>query len=372
MEPQLELVLPCQGNSDIDQTLDNYFSTEEREDIGCASAKCATMKIRKRYDKSIGRGPDLLCTLFNRFEEVNGKYRKSKSHVEFGEYLDLSRFVKNKTTLRYRLCAAIHHSGTKERGHYISVARTPGGQWVRHNNEEVIPVSLEEALHPTGGFTPYLLLWQKEKLESRKRPSSVAFEKERHDESSKRHKTSGIWRSFWLYGRPSSVPKLQQASEDLSNANLNDDVQRLEQLVKRAAYTHKRLVDCTNYMNVGLNSALKTLATLSPLMQELQTKKHYRAQATSFLAGEDLARQSQIDAIRLIERNERLMQLVRVDEGYQGERSNMALMEFLKNFQSEQQQLNLRTWLDMELSPDTDEVQSIRRLESLARMLSSW
>ncbi|KAL8679131.1 MAG: hypothetical protein Q9186_004576 [Xanthomendoza sp. 1 TL-2023] len=383
MEPQFEFVLPCQGKNDIDRALDNYFTTEEKEQIECASAKCKRKKVKKRYEKGIGRGPDLLCTLFNRFKEVNGKYRKTNSHIRFEEFLDLSRFVKNKTTLRYRLCAAIHHRGTKGRGHYISMARTPGGQWVRHDNEKVTPVSLEQVLHPTGSFTPYLLLWQKEKLESRKRPSSVHDENEPRAESSKRHKNSGRWRPSWLYGMPGFAPKLQQTSKDLSqhqegNADLNEDVRKLEQLVKRAACMHKRLVDCTNYMNVGLDRAMQTLATISPLMQELKTKKNYRARATSFLDGEDFARQSRVNAIHLIERNERLMQLVQVDEGYQGERSNLALISFRRNFKSsskDTQRYNLRKWLDMELSPDMREPVergvngelNVGNLESLAR-----
>ncbi|KAL8794847.1 MAG: hypothetical protein Q9182_007587, partial [Xanthomendoza sp. 2 TL-2023] len=362
MEPQFELLLPCQGDNSIAQVLDEYFATEEKEKIECASAECGTRKTTKRYEKAIERGPDMLCTLFNRFIRVNGRYRKSMSDVAFGEILDLSRFVKNREILRYRLRAAIHHRGTKERGHYITVARTPGGQWVRHDNQEVSTVSLEEVLRPADGFTPYLLFWQKEKPKSRKRPSPVEHEKEQRDESSKRHKPSSIWPSQWLYGRASSAQKPQPTSEALSKRqaeqpNLNDDAQKLEQLIQRAAYTHKRLVDCTNYMTVGLDSALKTLATISPLMQELQSKQHYRAHATRFLAGEDRARRSRLDAMRQIERNERLLQLVQVDEGHDGGRSNTAVGSFLHGFEAarRQQQQQLRVWLDRELRPDSTE-----------------
>lgn len=76
-------------------------------------------------------------------------------------------------------------------------------------------------------------------------------------------------------------------------------------LLKRAAYVYKQLVDCANYMDVGLDRALKTLATISPLMQELKEKTKWHGQAMEFLNAEEFAQRSRNCAIQQIEKNKR-------------------------------------------------------------------
>lgn len=143
------------------------------------------------------------------------------------------------TALRYRLCAAIHHRGCKDKGHYVSVARTPGGQLVRHDKERVTLVSLEEALHPGAKFTPYLLFWRNEKLELCKRslpddgdedtPSRMSRERPRTGEMDDNATASGRWPTLWFFPISGRATKPQQISEKLfeyerEKAELNRDV----------------------------------------------------------------------------------------------------------------------------------------------------
>lgn len=171
---EYQLIINCHGD-DINKVLDEYFASESRSDIYCRSRKCKGERREKRYDKSLLRGPDILCTQFSRFEpnedqSAEERYKKNTRSVPYGQTLNLSRFVKNDTALQYRLVSIVHHSGELGGGHYITTAETPRGSWAHYNNETVTRVSPEKGMRPGGYFTPYLLFWQKEPLQPSSSP----------------------------------------------------------------------------------------------------------------------------------------------------------------------------------------------------------
>ncbi|KAL8895014.1 MAG: hypothetical protein Q9192_003901 [Flavoplaca navasiana] len=337
-ETNNNLIVSCHGIKSIDQGLDQCFESEERPLLECDSEVCKKVKRTKRFSRTVDVGPEILCIQINRFKQNGGKFEKNTNHIEFGEYLDLTRLLHNKdgTTLRYRLVTAVHHSGTKDFGHYITVAKTPAGPWVRHNDRRVDKVDLREALRPTDNeFTPYLLFWQKEpetpgNPESPKHPGKRPRTHDDHSASeespTKRapnkngSRRSPLWDSD-LFG-PEHPNSQETPSKRIGG---EEDRKDLTKLVIRAAEAHKSLISSAHNFNAGLDTALRTLATLSPLMKELKTKKKYRARAKAYLDAEISARRFQTTGLQRIQRSPQLRELVDV-----GEPSRKALQTFLE------------------------------------------
>ncbi|KAI4153995.1 MAG: hypothetical protein L6R39_001472 [Caloplaca ligustica] len=157
-ETSNDLTITCEGHNNLDQAIRREFGSEKRHDIDCDS--CGK-RVTKEYTQRITRGPDILCTQFNRFIAHGNHSMKNPRNVPFGANLNLSPYVDNKSPLQYRLVAAIHHRGTLGAGHYISFTRTPGGNWKRQDDEKVTEATLEAAVRCGKGFTPYLLFWAK-------------------------------------------------------------------------------------------------------------------------------------------------------------------------------------------------------------------
>ena len=103
--------------------------------------------------------PEILVVELRRFNPYNQK--KDTVHIPFRQSLDLAPYTIDKTPTRYRLMAVIHHSGTLDRGHYVTIAQGPGGNWQRMNDEVVTEVNVTVALRPSNDFTPYLLFYVK-------------------------------------------------------------------------------------------------------------------------------------------------------------------------------------------------------------------
>lgn len=118
-----------------------------------------------------------------------------------------------------------------------------------------------------------------------------------------------------------------------------------------AAEAHKSLIESAHNLNAGLDAALRTLATLSPLMQELKTKKKYRTRAKAYLDAERFAQLSQMAGMRSIEKSSRLTELVE-----KGENSKELLKDFL-NIYSRSFEISpkgLQFWLRDELDLRSD------------------
>ena len=116
----------------------------------------ATTELVKSLE--LATTPEILVVEFRRF---SSNRQKDNVHIPFTQWLDLTRHTINRTPTKYRLMAVIHHSGTLDRGHYVTVARGPGGNWQRMNDQVVTDVTVTEALRPSNDFTPYLLFYAK-------------------------------------------------------------------------------------------------------------------------------------------------------------------------------------------------------------------
>ncbi|KAI4262642.1 MAG: hypothetical protein L6R42_002184 [Xanthoria sp. 1 TBL-2021] len=315
MDFNWQLILSCQDNADIEHALAQYFAPENRSGIECDSDTCKKKKVWKSYSRKVRRGPAILCTQFNRSRLVttNGRERivKDNRKVIYTSSLNLQP-VKNGEIIRYTLLAAIHHRGTRDKGHYITVAKTPAGTWVRHDDERVDVVDLREALQPTDNFTPYLLFWQKEP-ETAKSPNKRG--RPLDDEISPDAPTPKKPQNSSIFSTPSSILRRfgrakapEPPSPELSDCE--KEKAELKDLVNRAATAHAQLVDCASNFLAGLDTALKMLATYSPLMQELKDKKKYRARAMAYLKAEKSAQLSRTAGVRRAEASPRLLEIV--------------------------------------------------------------
>lgn len=87
----------------------------------------------------------------------------NKAQVPFSEHLDLSSFIDGRSTLKYRLLAVVHHTGSLQSGHYQAVAKGPSGNWEEIEDMQVrsARVSVKNATDPAKPWSPYLLFWER-------------------------------------------------------------------------------------------------------------------------------------------------------------------------------------------------------------------
>ncbi|KAL8652363.1 MAG: hypothetical protein Q9226_004303 [Calogaya cf. arnoldii] len=336
------LTLAVENNPDIEHALAQYFATEQKNGIECDSETCNKKKVVKEYSKEIRRAPEFLCTQFVRFRTVPSVIRKGqvtavKDHrkVHYTSTLHLEP-VKDREIFRYSLIAAIHHEGKLSNGHYITVAKTPAGTWVRHDDERVDVVNLKEALQPKNdgdhNFTPYMLFWKKEP-----EPLTISGKRKRSAEnendfsrplSPKRQQKGNISispRHWWEY----FLPRLLQAQGTPSElSDCEKEKADLKELINHAAEAHVRLVDSAHRLNAGLDIANKMLGTYRPLMQELKGLKKFRAQALEYLKAGKAADEAQYTGVGCLEDNPRLSELV---DGAGSERKVEKFLEAYNN-----------------------------------------
>ncbi len=117
----------------------------------------------RQQHKKIVTPPEILVLHICRFGSDRGNVRLRKDHIPFVERLDLSAYIDGKATLKYRLRAVIHHSGSLNSGHYITVARGPGGTWEEMNDHNVRSkgIRLADAVNPKNPWSPYLLFYER-------------------------------------------------------------------------------------------------------------------------------------------------------------------------------------------------------------------
>lgn len=103
--------------------------------------------------------PEVLVLELKRFTQVNGAWRKNSSPVSFTQDLDLSSFVDDTATLKYRLIAVVHQQGGLNLGRYKVVAKTPGGRWEEIQDMVVRKVRVGAALDPVAPWMPFVLVY---------------------------------------------------------------------------------------------------------------------------------------------------------------------------------------------------------------------
>ena len=114
-------------------------------------------------------GPDILVIHLARFTNMSGSgCSKNNAVIPFNEELDLSRSTKGKFLLKYRLLSVVQHRGTRDQGHYITIARAPSGPWMKLDDMVASPATGTDPFDQRDGdegdevpFTPYVLFWAK-------------------------------------------------------------------------------------------------------------------------------------------------------------------------------------------------------------------
>ena len=303
--------------------------------------------------------------------------RKDTQPVAFGEILDLSRFVDNEASLRYQLLAVVHHKGTLARGHYISVTRTPQGEWQCQNDHKVAAANLKDATNPRNGFTPYLLFWRKIPVERAQYPSSskkrsreeaastlqnqvdrrgskspridIPIQHDSHASSSRGSRSSLPWPLKSLYGQNGYFGKAQEIEEELSECRKeherkNQQMVFQRDLIQRAALSHTQLVGTIGQLDGALDASLQATAIVTPFMRNLQARgEKNRGTAIGYLELEERARMARAKALGRFVKNEHMARLL---QG--GLEDNGALRELKESVSEAVAQDALENWLDEE------------------------
>lgn len=111
--------------------------------------------------------------------------------MPFSECLDLSPFIDDddgNAPLRYRLLAVVHHSGSLHNGHYKAVAKNPSGIWEEIEDMQVRSknVTINDATRPVGGWSPYLLFWEKVAVASPLDSHDQMFKDEKREDATRK------------------------------------------------------------------------------------------------------------------------------------------------------------------------------------------
>ena len=116
------------------------------------------------YEERITNAPEALMIQLKRFKP-NAKRTmiKNKVSVKISPYLQLSAYTKLRTpkSLRYQLIAVTKHTGTLNRGHYVTVGLTPRGNWIEADDSTLRRADVEAAVAPRSPWTPYLLYYKR-------------------------------------------------------------------------------------------------------------------------------------------------------------------------------------------------------------------
>ncbi|KAI4199686.1 MAG: hypothetical protein LQ350_004477 [Teloschistes chrysophthalmus] len=388
------MTLTCDKGS-IEGAIRAYFATEELEGIECHSEKCNKAWQKKSYTKKLTQGPDILCTQFLRFEErwnekIEQYMTKNRQRVTYLPDLDLTDFVKNGTPLRYRLVAAVHHQGELETGHYITTARTPQDYWFRYDNTTTETLNDQHALQPKH-FTPYLLFWQKEPLDTPNsitgvplqtppklgkrshEQSSIAADSENGRPRSKSPKHTGNspadnnppndeqldnapsswgrWRSNWLFGHLAAVDLEQQRAAEAKRAlaHCQKQYKRQEILIRRAALTHAQLIRTINLHSTGLDGANQAMRTILPFMKRVHARGEHAETVEPFLQAQKVITRARERNRLLGNKSQRYADLMTSVKDGKGRTKNTAIEAFCDNVREAKKEGLLEKWFRAEL-----------------------
>ncbi|KAL8702878.1 MAG: hypothetical protein Q9201_003941 [Fulgogasparrea decipioides] len=394
---EYQLYLPCDGHGSIDDALEASFAIDERIRSIRHTKTCKKQQRKQQCVKKIMRGPDILCTQFNRFSpKVNEKgqqqsdkkdrmlLEKNERHVLYDEILDLSQFVENETPLRYRLIAVVHHYGEMRKGHCICHARTSLDNWACYDDARVSSIDAEQARQPGDNFTPYLLFWQKEPLSTPSPPFSsppatselpgsthpptgppttssntAARAKKRSREEVHDADGEGNGRSGSKSPRngdgtrsPSAEQKLAECRreherKDKVIANLKKEIEKQKTLICRSALRHIQLIDTVSEMNVGLHASKRAIAIISRFFQRLEARGDHPKIVKSFMEARNVVKNSQAKNKRLAKESEQYAKLIRVLED--PNRRNSDIEALLKGCKEAKKKHELVPWLEGEL-----------------------
>jgi hypothetical protein len=147
---RIDLMLKDQENTEapFGSLLDSieYAWSKRNESINCPVNGCngiGMVDVKTRIDFA----PEVLFLWPERSatrKDKKGNVILTKSHddVEFGEVLDLNKYLSKKATKKtqtavYNLSAIILHKGTQLEGHYVTLVKAPSGVWHLLNDYNV-------------------------------------------------------------------------------------------------------------------------------------------------------------------------------------------------------------------------------------------
>ena len=141
----------------------NVLGSEIMQDVTCENCH---FQSDRQCDKRIATPPEILVVQIRRFicdRSTNFHPQVRPDYIAFSERLDLSAHIEGQAVLKYRLLGVVHHRGTPSNGHYITVARGPGGNWEEMDDSHVHSkgIRVTRALRPGNGWNPYLLFWER-------------------------------------------------------------------------------------------------------------------------------------------------------------------------------------------------------------------
>lgn len=193
-------------------SLDHILSTTNFGPNIAPGRRCE--KCGKTADTSrrmrIWNAPDVLVISINRFRLQRGKYVKNLDQVTFGQDLDLTPFTETNTILKYRLLSVVHHLGSRNQGHYKTVARGPGGTWEELDDEIVRKVRVGAALKPNHPWTPYMLFYAKIEVNGPVEKSPTTPPNHTASNGHLRDNSHRTQRSAKGHGRPSQSNQTRQ------------------------------------------------------------------------------------------------------------------------------------------------------------------
>lgn len=153
--PQQAALTPTTLKHLLSNNTDGYFDhiRSARHCRNCHQT-AANMQVAR-----FATAPEVLVLELNRFTRVNGGWRKNRTPVSFTQDLDLSHFIDDTATLKYRLIAVIHQQGRLPLGRYKAVTKAPGGRWEETQDMTVRKVRVGAALNPAAPWLPFMLVY---------------------------------------------------------------------------------------------------------------------------------------------------------------------------------------------------------------------
>ncbi|KAI5367541.1 putative ubiquitin specific protease, papain-like cysteine peptidase superfamily [Septoria linicola] len=160
----------------IEKALDEDDFSDKTLKQDCQLSPKSYASTVKRREAVLGRAPQSLVIHINRsvFDELTGMQRKNYAEVQYPMLLDLRPWLlePGSSPATFRLSAVVQHYGRHENGHYICYRKHEGvppltddepdpeaasqasgkERWWRLSDEDVSPVTEEEALGQAGAF----------------------------------------------------------------------------------------------------------------------------------------------------------------------------------------------------------------------------